>query len=131
MSNYRGVIIEESLGDKSVFHDVRILGTKVEKVTSEHQTPHIKQWTLYIVEVDERKIQEIAESISSALETSNGQWYSDFKNDAFSYVIFKDRIFKIRLDDARGFEEAKKHGISLGIPEYQCDFAPSDKIWKR
>ena len=27
--------------------------------------------------------------------------------------------------------EAKKYGISLGIPEYQVDFHPEIKEWKR
>jgi hypothetical protein len=29
------------------------------------------------------------------------------------------------------YDEAKRYGISLGIPEYQVDFAPDDKIWER
>lgn len=29
------------------------------------------------------------------------------------------------------YDEAKHYGISLGIPEYQVDFAPDDKIWEK
>jgi hypothetical protein len=29
------------------------------------------------------------------------------------------------------YDEAKKYGISLGLPEYQVDFAPDIKEWER
>ena len=129
--NYKGCIIEESLDNPSILKEVKILDTKVEKVTPEHQTPKLTKWTLHTVEVEEDKAQEFAEKISNILNTSHGHWYADFKNDEFSYIIFKDRIFIIRLDDAQGYKEAKKHGIALGIPEYQVDFASDDKVWER
>jgi len=46
MSDYKGVIIEESLGNKDGIQKVKIISTKVEKVTGEHQTPWLSQWTL-------------------------------------------------------------------------------------
>lgn len=36
---FSGVIIEESLTDKSVLGDVKIVKTNVEPVTEEHKTP--------------------------------------------------------------------------------------------
>jgi len=29
------------------------------------------------------------------------------------------------------YKDAKRYGISLGIPKYQVDFAPEDKVWER
>lgn len=105
--NYKGVIIEESLRDTSVLKEVEALDTKVEQVTEEHKTPWLKQWTLHIVEIAENKADEIADKISKSLDYShNSSWYADFKNDQFSYIIFKDRIFRIKLNDAEGFKEA-------------------------
>ena len=37
--DFKGVIIEESLGDVSVLKEVQILNTKVEQVTEKHKTP--------------------------------------------------------------------------------------------
>jgi hypothetical protein len=129
---YKGVIIEESLKDKSVLKKVIILSTKVEQVIEKHKTPWLKQWTLHTVKVSEEKAEKIAQKLSKALDYShNNSWYADFKNDHFAYIIFKDKVFKIRLDDAEGFKEAKQYGISLGIPEYQVDFAPQDIVWER
>lgn len=129
---YKGVIIEESLSNTPILKDVSILETKVETVTPEHQTPWLKQWTLHTVEVPEDKAEDIAEKLSKSLDYShNSSWYADFQNDKYHFIIFQDKIFKVKIDDAEGFKEAKQYGISLGIPEYQVDFAPQDKVWKR
>jgi|SRR3989344_4338905 len=129
---YKGVIIEEGLNNTSILKDVSILETKVETVTPEHQTPWLKQWTLHTVEVPEDKAEDIAVKLSKSLDYShNSNWYADFKNDKYHFIIFQDKVFKIKLDDAEGFKEAKRYGISLGIPEYQVDFAPEDKVWER
>ena len=129
---YKGVIIEEGLNNTSILKDVSILETKVETVTPEHQTPWLKQWTLHTVEVPEEKAEDVAEKLSKSLDYShNSSWYADFKNDKYHFIIFQDKVFKIKLDDAEGFKEAKRYGISLGIPEYQVDFAPEDKVWER
>ena len=39
MTNFNGVIIEESLENKDVLQKVKIIKTKVEEVTEEHKTP--------------------------------------------------------------------------------------------
>ena len=44
--SFKGVIIEESLADRSVLNDdVKIVATRTERVTTEHMTPWLKQWT--------------------------------------------------------------------------------------
>lgn len=119
------MIIEESLQDTSVLEKVGILKTKVEPITPKHKTPWLKQWTLHTVEVPEDKAEDVAEKISKSLDYShNSSWYADYKNDKYHFIIFKDKIFEIKLDNADGFRKAKEYGISLGIPEYQVDFAP-------
>lgn len=129
--NYKGVIIEESLHDKSVLKKVKILSTKVEKVTKHHQTPWVKQWTLHTVEVPEKKADEIAELLMWSFDPSHPQWYADYKNDKYHYIIYNGQQFKIERSDASGYKDAKDYGISIGIPEYQVDFAPDDRVWER
>ena len=53
MNYFKGVIIEESLDNTSVLKDVYIISTKVQKVTKEHKTSHLQQWTLNTVEIPE------------------------------------------------------------------------------
>lgn len=82
--------------------------------------------------LSEEKAEEVAEKLSKALDYShNSSWYADFKNEQFAYIIFKNKVFKIGQDNAEGFKKAREYGISLGIPEYQVDFAPNDKVWER
>ena len=128
--NYTGVIIEESLENKDIFKNVKILETKVEEVTEEHKTPWVKQWTLHTVEILENQVQNIAEKISKALDSKHN-WYADFKTDTHHYIIFRDKVFFADRHSKKQYDEAKRYGISLGIPEYQVDFHPEVKEWER
>lgn len=120
---YRGIIIEESLQDKSILKNLHITSTKVEPVVEKHKTPWLKQWTLHTVEIPEEKAEEVAKELSDKLETEHN-WYADFKNDTYHYIIFRNRVFKINRVNSKEYEEAKSYGISLGIPDYQLVFSP-------
>lgn len=128
--DYKGVIIVESLDNKDVFNDIRIVSTKVENVIEKHKTPWLLKWTLHTVEIQENKAEEIAEKISKSLECDH-PWYADFKNKTHHYIIFRDKIFYIDRTSKKQYDAAKKYGISLGIPEYQVDFHPDIDEWKR
>lgn len=126
--DYKGVIIEESLENKDILKNVKILSTKVEKVTEKHETPWLSQWTLHTVEILENEAREIAEKISQSLDHNyGGAWYADFKNDTHHYIIFCNKIFYINRKSKEQYDEAKCYGISLGIPEYQVNFHPDIK----
>lgn len=118
MSNYKGDIIEESLKDKEVFKDLNITSTRVEKVTDEHQTPWLSQWTLDTVEVNENEADDLAERLSKALDPEHG-WYIDYRNEKYHYVIFKDKVFKLNRNKKSDYDEMIKYGLSVGTPDYQ------------
>jgi hypothetical protein len=128
--NYKGVIIEESLEKKDILGHIKILSTKVESVVEKHKTPWLKQWTLHTVEIPENEADKIAEGISKVLESEHN-WYADFKNEIIHFIIFKNKVFKVDRTSKEQYDEAKKYGISLGIPEYQVDFHPDIKEWER
>lgn len=128
--NYKGVIIEESLDNPAVLKQVKIIETKVEETTEEHQTPWVKQWTLRTVEIPENNADSVTEQLSKDLDKEHS-WYADFKNDKYHYIIFRGKVFKVDLNNPVLYKDARQFGISLGIPEYQVDFAPDDKIWER
>ncbi len=127
--NYKGVIIEESLSNKDVLEDVVILSTKVEQVTEKHATPYLKQWTLHRVEVGEEKADEIAEKLSNSLEKEHADWYADFENDKYHYIIYPNKVFKVDLLNPVLYKDAREYGISIGIPEYQVNFSTMNKKW--
>lgn len=129
--NYKGVIIEESLDDKSVLTKLRILKMRVEQVTSDHKTPWLKQWTLHTVEIPEEQADQIAQEISQSFDKQHPDWYADYKNNQYHFIVYTDKVFKVDLKNPILYKSAKTHGLSLGIPEYQLDFAPEDKVWER
>jgi hypothetical protein len=132
MNTYKGTIIEESLTNKNVLKKVKIISTKVEPITDEHKTPWLSRWTLHAVEIPENEAQSVAEEISKSLDYShNNSWYADYKNDTHHYIIFRDKIFYIDRKSKEQYDEAKRYGISLGIPEYQVDFHPEVEEWER
>jgi len=121
--DFKGTIVEESLKDKSILADLKVLDTSVEVVNDEDQTPWLKQWTKLIVEVPEEQAQAMAEKLTRALEDEHA-WYADFKNDKRHYIIFKDKFFDVDRAQTDGYAAAKAYGLSLGIPEQQLDFSP-------
>ena len=127
---YQGVIIKESLENKNVLRNVKIVKTKVEKVTDKHKTPWIKKWTLHNVEISEEYAEKIVEEISKSLDSKHN-WYADFKDGKTHFIIFRNKIFKIKRTSKEQYDKAKEYGISLGIPEYQVDFHPDVKEWER
>lgn len=128
--NYTGVIIEESLENKEILKKIKILSTKVEPVVKKHKTPWLKQWTLHTVEINTNKAAKISKEISKCLESAHN-WYADFKNDRLHFIIFRNKVFRVDITSKKEYDQAKKYGISLGIPEYQVDFHPDTKQWKR
>ena len=113
-----GVIIEESLEDKTVLKKIKITKTKIEKVTERHKTPWLKKWTLHTVEIPEYTVDIVAKELSTALQPN--YWYADFKSKTHHFIIFRNKIYKITIREQ--YKEAKEYGLSLGIPEYQLDF---------
>lgn len=130
--DYEGVIIEESLANKTVLDNLRTRKTKVDPVTEKHKTPWLRQWTLRTVSIEIDRADKVAEELSRSLDYSHGcAWYADFKNDKTHYIIFKDKIFKIDRTKEVEYQVATDYGVSLGIPSYQVDFAPNVIKWKR
>ena len=129
-NDFKGTIIEESLENKDILKTLKITETKVEKVTENHKTPWIEQWTLYSVEIPEQEAENIALQLSKVLDPQHN-WYADFKNEQFHYIIYRNKVFKIDRTKKEEYNEATKYGISLGIPDYQVDFSPHIKQWER
>ncbi len=125
-----GVIIEESLEKKDVLQKVKILKTDIESVTTKHKTPWIRQWTLHTIEIPENQADKIARELSVSLDSEHN-WYADFRNKVFHYIIFRNKIFKIDRSKPEQYHKVTEYGLTLGIPDYQLDFSPQIKEWKR
>jgi len=109
---FKGVLIHESLKDKSYLDNIQIDKTYKEK-----------DWTLHDISVKEDKINEFSKYLSS------GPWYVHFweegKDDI--RIVFKDKIFNIKSSDKSTWAEAVAYAKSIGIPEEQLDFRIEEK----
>jgi hypothetical protein len=120
-TNFIGTIIEESLASKDILEKIKITGKKAEKVTLKHKTPWLEKWTVLKVEIGSDKAAKVADELSRCLESAHN-WYADFKNDDFHFIVFRNKVFRITRTSEEQYAQAKKYGVSLGIPEYQLDF---------
>ena len=120
-SNFIGVIIEESLESKDVLKKIKILGTKVEKVTKKHKTPWLSKQTILSVEIPADKAAKIVDEISRHFEAEHN-WCADFKNNELHFIVFRSKVFRVTRTNKKEYDEAKKYGASLGIPKHQIDF---------
>lgn len=109
---YKGIIVEESLDDKSILKDFVVLGSSV----TDDVNP-LDRWHMYVVEVDEDRIEKLSKVIKPK------GWYSHFWNEEGDIsVIFRDKIFNFGKSDLIGRKEAVEYGMSVGIPVEQLDF---------
>ena len=120
---YHGVIIEESLSDRSILDDVVIVSTEIEEVTEGFGTPWVKKWTLRNVEIEDGKMDEIAKRISESIDKEHaGSWFADFENGERRVIVFSGKVFVVDRSKGEEYEEVKEYALSIGIPEHQLGF---------
>lgn len=118
--DYKGVIVEESLLDLSVLKDIELLSQEVEKVSDRDNTPWLANWTIDTVLIKEKDISNITERLSKLIDTKHcSDWYCDFKNDKYHYVVFKEKIFKLDRTKKQDYEIMQNYAASLGLPREQ------------
>jgi hypothetical protein len=127
--DYEGILVEESLKDKSVLDSLFITSTQVEPVTVAHRTPWLKHWTLHAILVPAEDAAIVALQLGVAID--RGGWYADYRNNTTHFVIFPGKIFKIDRQRPEHYAETVAYGVSIGIPEYQLDFGPVIPQWER
>lgn len=127
--SYRGVVIEESLVDRSVLDHLTIVATRCEQVTPEHRTPWLTQWTLHMVDVPDDEAREVADLLAEVLGPNS--WYADFRNDQRHFIVFPHKVFLVERARPDQYRPVVEYGSRLGIPDYQLDFSPVVEQWER
>ena len=118
--DYKGIIIEESLIKPNILRELEVVHTTISKVTEKEETPWLDKWTMHTVCIKEDKIDEYAEKLSKLIDITHcGNWYCDFKNDKFHYVVFSNKVFKLDRTNKQDYINMKEYAISLGLPEHQ------------
>ncbi len=104
---YKGVIVEESLKDKTLLKNLNII---------EIEVSDDGEWHMYTVLVT----QDFFERLSQNLD--NGTWYAHFWKGRDVVAVFKDKIISFNFDDKSTWNKVLEYGRSLQIPEEQLDF---------
>jgi hypothetical protein len=78
-------------------------------------------WTFLDFEAPDERAEDLAAALAGALEPTTG-WYADFRVGDDHVVVFTDRVFRYRVGDRRGREEAVAWGRAAGTPEHQLDW---------
>ena len=127
---YIGVIIEESLSDKSAMEGLNIVSTRVEKVEAQHETPWLEKWTLHTVEIPANEAEMVADKLAKSFDMEHiGNWYADFRNDEYHYVIYPNKVFKLDRRKKSDFDEMGEYALSIGLPKSQLiDFSGIDEM---
>ena len=110
---WKGVILEESLEDKSLLNLVKIKDTKIETLEGENRI-----MTFHKVEVKDNKKDKFVQKTIKAIKQG---FYIHLVKDKVMYVIFKEHMYKF----SRGFPElemAREEGRKMGIPDEQMPF---------
>ncbi|MCL5783429.1 MAG: hypothetical protein M1476_05925 [Candidatus Thermoplasmatota archaeon] len=111
--DYHGIIIMESLSDKSILDSLKILGRKDGRI-----------WTMLRVGVETGKFQGVIKSISRNLMVVNGiPYYAHFYRRNELIVVFPGKIF-FMTPDKETWQPVLDFGKSNGIPEQELDFFP-------
>ncbi|HUT21776.1 MAG TPA: hypothetical protein VMX18_00005 [Candidatus Bipolaricaulota bacterium] len=110
MSEYKGVIVEESLEDNRILNDFKIIEFRISK----EENP-ADRWHLYTVQVSKEDIVRLSKNIKQ-------KWYMHFWKGRNVIAIFKDKKFEFNFDDKSTWKPVVEYGLSLGIPKEQLDF---------
>lgn len=118
--NYKGVIIEESLTDVSIIKELEIISHDVEFITEKEGTPWLDRWTMDTVWIPEDKIIEYTEKLSELIDNTHcSDWYCDFKNDNYHYVVFSNKVFCLDRSKKEDYMKMQEYAIRLGLPKHQ------------
>lgn len=104
---YKGTIIENSLSDKSILNQLKIV-----------KTWQSDDWILHNVLLSREQIIDLPKYLT------DGPWYIHLWEQGKDeiYVVFKDKIFTIKSSDKSTWFDVISYGKSIGIPEEQLNF---------
>lgn len=106
-AQYKGIIIEESLENRNILDEAKIIESKVSEDGEGH---------MYTVLVSPEYPERLAQNLK------DGTWYAHFWNGRNVIAVFKGKTVRFNFDDKSTWKEALEYGRSLGIPEEQLDF---------
>lgn len=110
---WQGVVLEESLEDKSMLGRAKIIGTNVSKLEKENRI-----MTFHNVEVPDSTKNEYIEKAKTIIKQG---FYTHLCKNGKMTVVFKDKVFNFGESDPE-LIKAREYGKSIGIIPEQMPF---------
>ena len=110
---WQGVVLEESLEDKSLLKMAKIKGTNVSRLEKENRV-----MTFHQVEVPDSLKEEYIEKAKNVIKQS---FYTHLCRGGQMTVVFKGCVFNFTANDPE-LGEAREYGKSIGIIPEQMPF---------
>lgn len=107
---YKGTIVAESLKDREILNNIKVLNIKE---TDDENVAD--RWHIYSVLVTDAEIDILEQQIKEL-------WYAHFWNDTKLIIIFTNKKFVCDVNDKTTWQPAIVFGISIGVPKEQLDF---------
>ena len=111
---WQGVVLEESLDDKSLLNLTKIVGTDIDKLEEEDRV-----MTFHKIEVTDSERYQFIEKARQSIKPG---FYIHLCKGGKMCVIFKDKIFKFKKGQQSLLEKAREYGKSIGIIPEQMPF---------
>ena len=116
---WKGVIIEESLEDKSLLKLVKIVQTRLATLTNEEGKG---TFFFHQVCVNDGDIDKVVDKAKRVIKP---RWYMHFCRSEMIIVIFKNKVFKHMKGNDHSLYDIIKYGKSIGVNEAQL---PTDRL---
>jgi hypothetical protein len=113
---WKGVIIEESLFDKSILNIVKIVKTR--KTTLEKESERGTLTFLYF-ELNDKKEDEF---VDKALLVIKDRFYLHICRNERMVVVYKNKEFDFSSNELNKLNQARDYGLSVGILREQMPF---------
>ena len=107
------IVIKQSLTNKDVLKDFRILNSK-----------ESDDWDLHILEISNPD--KAIEKIQPAMVKDKAFYWHIYDEGKMLIVVFRDKVFRMDPKNRKSWKEAQEYGEKeLSIPAEQLDFYPT------
>jgi hypothetical protein len=114
-----GILLQESLDDAAAAPRLHV--TRTERWPVPDPAPFQPPvWTALRFEEDEARAWDVIDGLSRALKPA---WYVNASTATTVYVAFRGRLFSYARGDATARAAVVRHGLEVGVPARQLDWA--------